>query len=360
MKIAVLSSFPPRKCGVAYPVQNLFASLRDKGHELVTFGMEDSDCQHKADISGVRGLLKILPVLEREGIRHVSIQFIIGLWGKRNLGLNMVLLLWALRRRKIRAIVTLHEVHYLASPRQAFARPAILYHILLEILIARLAAGVIVYTKGQERLLRRYGVRNARAVTFGIRTPDVPRTRTRFGKALFFGKLGPIKGVHLFPAIARACPEVHFTLAASVEPKFEAYRRECERLLEGIPNVTWLCQDWFGDEEKDRLFAEADVLVLPYVKNPYQYQSGAVSESGVHNIPVVVTDQGALTEAPAAFGNGIVLKSPEPAAFKEAIGTVFRDYPKYLEGIRRYRAAANWGKVAEAYLALLEGGPAAP
>ncbi len=352
MKIAVLSSFPPRKCGIAYLTRNLFDSLRAQGHELVTFGIDDSECRHKLDTVDPKGLLAILPILEREGIRHVSIQFIIGFYGKRHFGLNFLRLLRALRQRGIRAIVTLHEIHYLRSFGQIFSHPLDLFHIVLEGLIGRLAAGVIVHTETQARIVRRYGMPNVRCVRLGIRTLPVPRTRARLDKALFFGKLAPIKGVHLFPAIARACPGVHFTLATSVEPQFEGYRRECESALAGIPNVTFICKEWIGDEEKDGYFAAADVLVLPYVSG--HYQSGAASESGVYNIPVVLTDLGPLTEVPDTFGNGIVVKTFAPADFKAAIEAIFRDYPKYLAGVGRYREAANWDRAAEGYVACLE------
>lgn len=353
MKIAVLSSFPPRKCGIAYLTANLFDRLRAQGHALTTFGIGDSESQHPLDLSTKSGLLGILPVLEREGIGHVSIQYIIPFYGKRHLGLNLLWLLWRLRRAGKRAIVTLHEVHYLRSFGQVFSHPLDLFHIVLEGLIARMSAGVIVHTEQQARIVRGYGMKNARCVRLGIRTLPVPRDRTRLDKALFFGKLAPIKGVHLFPAIARACPEVHFTLATSVEPQFEAYRKECEAALAGIPNVTWICKEWIGDEEKDKYFADADVLVLPYVSG--HYQSGAASESGVYNIPVVLTDLGPLTEVPDTFGNGIVVKTHRAEDFRDAIRAIFADYPKYLEGVRRYREAANWDRAAEGYVAFLKG-----
>jgi glycosyltransferase involved in cell wall biosynthesis len=353
MKIAILSSFPPRKCGIAYLTRNLFDRLRAQGHELVTFGIDDSECQHRLDTTAAGGLLDILPILEREGIRHVSIQFIIGFYGKKHFGLNFLRLLRALRKRRIRAIVTLHEIHYLRSFGQIFSHPLDLFHIVLEGLIGRLAAGVIVHTEAQAKIVRRYGMPNVRCVRLGIRTLPVPRVRTGLRKALFFGKLAPIKGVHLFPGIARACPDVHFTLATSVEPQFEGYRAECERALAGIPNVTFICKEWIGDEEKDGYFAAADVLVLPYVSG--HYQSGAASESGAYNIPVVLTDLGPLTEVPDTFGNGIVVKTFAPSDFKAAIGAIFRDYPKYLEGVRRYREAANWDRAAEGYVGFLGG-----
>jgi hypothetical protein len=68
----------------------------------------------------------------------------------------------------------------------------------------------------------------------------------------------------------------------------------------------------------------------------------------------VLTDLGPLTEVPDTFGNGIVVKTFEPADFKAAIEAVFADYPKYLAGVRRYREAANWDRAAEGYTAFLE------
>ncbi len=352
MKIGILSSFPPRKCGIAYLTVNLFDRLRAQGHSLVTFGIDESESQHPLNTRTLTGLLEILPILEREGVQHVSIQFIISFYGKKHFGLNFLLLLWRLRRRGIRVIVTLHEIHYLRSFGQVFSQPLDLFHIALEGLIARLSAGVIVHTETQARIVRGYGMRNVRCVRLGIRTQPVPRDRKNLDKALFFGKLAPIKGVHLFAGIARACPGVHFTLATSVEAKFVDYQRQCERELAGIANLTFICKEWIGDEEKDKYFADADVLVLPYVSG--HYQSGAASESGVYNIPVVLTDLGPLTEVPDTFGNGIVVKGFEPQAFRAAIETIFADYPKYLEGVSRYREAANWDKAAEGYVAFLQ------
>jgi glycosyltransferase involved in cell wall biosynthesis len=194
---------------------------------------------------------------------------------------------------------------------------------------------------------------NVRCVRLGIRTLSVPRENTRLHRALFFGKLAPIKGVHLFAGIARACPDIQFTLATSVEPHFESYRIECEQLLRNIPNLSFICKEWIGDEEKDNFFAEADILVLPYVNG--HYQSGAASESGVYNIPVVLTDLGPLAEVPNTFGNGVVVKSFDPEDFKMAIEAVFNNYPKYLKGVQKYREAANWGRAAEAYVKFLLG-----
>ncbi|MDQ3001522.1 MAG: glycosyltransferase [Fibrobacterota bacterium] len=351
MKIAVLSSFPPRKCGIAYLTKNLFDELRLQGHQLVTFGIDDSECDHLLDTASLTGLLKILPILKRDKIDHVSIQFIVPFYNKKRFGLNFLLLLWALRKKRV--IVTLHELHYLRSLGQVFRNPLDLFHIVLEGLIARMCTGVILHTETQADILRKYGVRNARCIRLGIQTLPIPRERKVLNRALFFGKLAPIKGVHLFAGIAKACPEIHFTIATSVEPKFKPYLAEVERLLTGIPNLEFLCKEWIGDEEKEGYFAAADVLVLPYVSG--HYQSGAASESGVYNIPAIVTDLGPLTEVPKTYGSGVVVSTPSPEEIKAAIGAIFGNYGAYLEGVRKYRNDANWATAAAKYAAYLKG-----
>jgi glycosyltransferase involved in cell wall biosynthesis len=221
------------------------------------------------------------------------------------------------------------------------------------VLIARLSAGVILHTETQANLLKKYGPRNVRCVYLGIRTRPIQRERKTLHRALFFGKITPIKGIHLFPGIARACPDIQFIVACSSEEKYEEYRRELVRDFAGIPNLEFICKEWIGDEEKESLFMAADVLVLPYVNG--FFQSGAASESGVYNIPIVVTRLGPITEIPNKFGNGVTIPDTDPETVKRAIQTVFENYPDYLAGIQRYRDAANWTEAAKNYVNYLRG-----
>jgi len=351
MKIAVLSSFPPRKCGIAHLTRNLFDELRAQGHELVTFGIDESECDYKINSRSFFGLLEVASIIKREKIEHVSVQFIIGFYGKKYLGLNFLLFLFALRKKRV--IVTLHELHHIRSLAQVLRSPAELFHITLEVLIARFCSGVILHTETQAANLRQYGVKNVRCIYLGIETKPIPRERTVLNRALFFGKLTPIKGIHLFAGIARACTDIHFTIACSAEPKFEGYRRELVQSFSGIPNIDFICKDWIGDAEKDRYFAEADVLVLPYIVA--YYQSGVASECGVYNIPLIVPRLGPLNEISDKYHTGETVATPSPEEIKQAIKTIFENYPYYLDGIRAYRADANWTVAAQNYVKYLQG-----
>jgi glycosyltransferase involved in cell wall biosynthesis len=351
MKIAVLSSFPPRKCGIAHLTQNLFDELRAQGHELVTFGIDESECDYKVNTHSFFGLLEAASIIKREKIEYVSVQFIISFYGKKYLGLNFLLFLWALRKKRV--IVTLHELHHILSLRYLFRNPEYLYHIFLEVLIAHFSTGVILHTEIQVSKLKKYGVRNVRCVYLGIQTKAIPRTRTILNRALFFGKLTPLKGIHLFAGIARACPDIHFTIACSTEPKFEEYRLQLIQSFSGIGNIEFICKDWIGDAEKDAYFTAADVLVLPYISA--YYQSGVASEAGVYNIPIIVPRLGPLNEISDKYHTGETVETPSPEEIKRAIHTIFENYPYYLDGIRKYREDANWSMAAKNYVSYLRG-----
>lgn len=351
MKIAVLSSFPPRKCGIAHLTQNLFTELRAQGHELVTFGVDESECDYKINSKSFFGLREVAAIIDREKIEHISVQYIVGFYGKKYLGLNFLLFLLAMRKKRV--IVTLHELHHIRSIGHLFRKPGDLFHIALQVLIARFSAGVILHTQTQVDNLKKYGVRNVRCIYLGIQPQPVPRARTVLNRALFFGILTPIKGVHLFPEIARACPEIHFTIACSANSKQEAYRLQLARSLSGIPNIDFICREWIPDDEKYAYFAAADVLVLPYLNN--YYQSGVASESGVYNIPIVLPRLGPLTEISDKYHTGESVDFPTPEAIRNAILKIFANYPAYLAGIQRYRDDANWTMAARNYVEYLQG-----
>ncbi len=351
MKIAVLSSFPPKKCGIAYLTENLFDELRAQGHDLITFGVDESACDHPIDTKSMFGLFKTVSQIRKQNIEYVSVQFIIGFFRKRYFGLNLLLFLIALRKHRV--IVTLHEIHYLRSFRHLVQDPSTVFHIVLEGLISRLSSGVIVHTEYQAACLRKYGVRNVRCIYLGIRLYPILRERKTFNHALFFGKLSPAKGIHLLPGIAKVCPEIHFTVACSSQPQYKEYQVQMIQGFAEIKNAEFICKEWIGDEEKESYFAAADVLVLPYLDG--YYQSGAASESGVYNIPVIVPRLGPLTEIVDKYHSGECVPFPSPHEIKSAIYRIFQNYPSYLAGIERYRNEANWTIAARKYCEFLIG-----
>ena len=165
----------------------------------------------------------------------------------------------------------------------------------------------------------------------GFRKPDDGRFRL-----LFFGRIFPYKGLqHLIaaePAIAAAVPGLLTTIAgrgedlagyraAMVEPaRFDVRDRR-------IP-----------DEEVAQLFAEADLLMLPYVEAS---QSGVLAVAAAFGLPVVASDVGEMGEVVRRTGMGALVPPADPDALAQATIALAADPGAYARASAASEAAAS-------------------
>jgi hypothetical protein len=63
---------------------------------------------------------------------------------------------------------------------------------------------------------------------------------------------------------------------------------------------------------------------------------------------------GPLNEISDKYHTGEAVATPSPEEIRQAIQTIFENYPYYLDGIRKYREDANWGMAARNYVKYLE------
>jgi glycosyltransferase involved in cell wall biosynthesis len=235
----------------------------------------------------------------------------------------------------------------------------------------RLVDHIFVHTEKMKReLIEDFGVRE-RGVTvipFGINnsvpdtdlTPMQAKQRLRIrqeGKTiLFFGNIGPYKGVDLLVAafLKLAAGDSKYRLIIAGKP-----RGGCEGYLEGIREA--IRRDirsdrviqkigYVPDEETELYFKAADVLVLPYTE---------VSQSGVlflgynFGLPVVAADVGSLKEEIVEGETGFMCKPGDPVDLAKTIETYFRsDLFKCLDqrrqNIRDYaQGRHSWDVVGE-------------
>jgi glycosyltransferase involved in cell wall biosynthesis len=126
--------------------------------------------------------------------------------------------------------------------------------------------------------------------TGGPLLPPRPAPPVRPLRLLFFGRIFHYKGLDvLLDAMGRLQAgniPAHLTVAGSGD--YAPYRTQ----LDGLRNVT--VQDaWISSEEKTRLFAEADVNMLPYREAS---QSGIAIDGLFAALPSVASRTGGLTE----------------------------------------------------------------
>jgi len=181
-------------------------------------------------------------------------------------------------------VVTVHDaVPHPGQPMLGMFKAA------LDRLWLRRADGIVVHGEQIEAVCRARGLDVPIAViphgTELAAAPDpVPRNRD----VLFFGRLEPYKGigvlVEAMEEVWRVYPAVRLTVAGRGPAATE--------VPDGDPRIRRIA-GYVSDEDRDRLFAEATLLVAPYLEAS---QSGVVSLAVARGIPAVVSDAGALPD----------------------------------------------------------------
>ena len=147
--------------------------------------------------------------------------------------------------------------------------------------------------------------------------------------ALFFGRVEAYKGVDTlldaWAVVARRVPAARLVVAGSVAPGVR---------LPPLPPGGGLHDRYISDDEALALFRAASLLVLPYRDAT---QSALVAAAYYFGLPVVVTDAGALPEYVVPGETGWVVPPADPAALAEALVAALQDQAR----LRAMGAAAR-------------------
>lgn len=236
----------------------------------------------------------------------------------------------------------------------------------------RLADHIFVHTqKMKSELIEDFGVQE-RAVTvipFGINnsvpntdlTPEQAKQRLgiRDGEktVLFFGNIGPYKGVDVLVAAFQqiAARNVDYRLIIAGKPRGggERYLEEIQQAISRDVSRARVIQKigYIPDEETELYFKAADVLALPYKQVS---QSGVLFLGYSFGLPVIATDVGSLREEIMVGTTGFLSNSSDPVELANTIEAYFEsELFKDLSGRRKeIRAYANerhsWDVVGEA------------
>ena len=212
---------------------------------------------------------------------------------------------------------------------------------------------IFVHTeKMKSELFEDFGVRD-RAVTvipFGINnsvpdtdlTPEGAKQRLdiRDGERtiLFFGNIGPYKGVDLlvtaFQKLAVRNTDYRLIIAGKPRGGCEKYLEEIQETISRDANRARIIQKigYVPDEETELYFKAADVLVLPYTQVS---QSGVLFLGYSFGLPVIAADVGSLRQEIVEGRTGFLCKPSDPLDLAETIEAYFgSDLFKFLD-IRR-------------------------
>lgn len=230
--------------------------------------------------------------------------------------------------RKIPIIVTCHNVF----PHERFPMDRFLTKLVL-----RQADGYIVQSHLDEADLLKVNPKANYVVTphptyNAFKMKDMSREEARSilqmdgdsPMLLFFGFVREYKGLHyLLDALADVkgqIPDVQLWIVGDFGDDKDIYLKQIEENhLEGCINIV---EGYIPDQEVEKYFAAADLVVLPYVSAT---QSGIVQIAYGFEKPVVVTNVGGLPDVVWDKETGYVVPSRSPEAITKAIIGFYRE-----------------------------------
>ena len=366
VRTAFVSTYPPRRCGIAAFTHDLAASAG--GREIVALMPPERgepyplEVHHRirrderADYAATaRRLAACVDV--------VSIQHEYGIWG----GQDGEYVLDFVEALDLPAIATLHTVLASPTPRQ---------RTILTELVERADATVVMSRSAATLLATAYGVDPRRLEIIPHGVPDLPLADPETIKPavglegreviLSFGLLGPGKGYELaieaLPAVVAEHPTACFVVVGATHPDLvrregEAYRNGLAARVQalGMGDHVRFVDRFVGRVELTRWLEAADVFVTPY-PNLDQIVSGTLSYAMGAGRAIVSTPYTYAAEL-LADGRGLLVAPGSPASLAAGLNDLLRDHGRRADmGARAYAHSRRmvWSEVGAGYRRLLD------
>lgn len=334
VRTAFVSTYPPRRCGIATFTHDL-AGATGGGEIAVLHPDEDppfypAEVEHRirkdVDSDYVRTARSL-----NDCVDLVSIQHEYGIWG----GADGDHVLDFVRGLRVPAVVTLHTI---------LRNPTSNQRSVLSELVHLAEASVVMSHSAANLLSAAYGVNPGRVHVIPHGVPDLALVDPATVKPdlgvqgrdviLSFGLLGPGKGLELaidaLPAVAAVNPSVQYVIVGATHPALiqregETYRRslvdQVRRL--GMDGHVRFVDRFLGKHELGQWLQAADVFVTPY-PNLGQIVSGTLSYAMGAGRAIVSTPYVYASEL-LADGRGVLVQPGSTDELATALNSVLGD-----------------------------------
>ncbi|MHC4581324.1 MAG: glycosyltransferase family 4 protein [Planctomycetota bacterium] len=366
-KVVFISSFLPRKCGIATFTSDLAkstAAAAKGGFEPLVVALRSGDHKYEDPVKfEIRQNVKSDYICAADYINFshvdvVSVQHEFGLFGGEA-GSYLSLLL---NRLKAPIITTLHTV--LDEPSPAYRKS------LVDVCNASYRV-ITMNERGVEMLRDIYGVsaRKVKLIAHGI--PDLPFVDSNYYKHKFgledrktiltFGLLNKNKGIEVMlkamPAIVEADPSVMYIVLGMTHPNIlkhegESYRFGLKQMVKnlGLQEHVIFHNRFVDDQELHNFLCAADIYVTPYL-NAKQLTSGTLSFAVGAGKAVVSTPYWAATEL-LADGRGKLVDFGDWEQTARAIAEILQNDSLFYSLRRQayeYGRSRTWPKIGQVY-----------
>ena len=367
-KIAFISSFKPRKCGIATFASDLIknTALAAKGQfePLVVAMQSDKDLKYQDPVKfEIRQNVKNDYICAADYINFshvdaVSVQHEFGLFGG-NAGSYLSLLL---NRLNAPIITTLHTV--LDDPNPDYHKS------LIDVCKASYKV-ITMNERGIDMLQNIYGIPDEKLQLVPHGIPDLSFVDNNYYKHKFgmegrrtiltFGLLSKNKGIEVMlkamPAIIKEVPSTLYVILGMTHPSVlkhdgESYRFSLQQMVKelGLQEHVIFHNRFVDDKELHNFLCAADVYVTPYL-NREQLTSGTLSFAVGTGKAVVSTPYWAATEL-LAKGQGRLVRFGDWKQTAQAIIGILQDDDLFYSLRRKaydYGRSRTWPKIGQTY-----------
>lgn len=374
MRIAWVSSWPPRPCGIATYSSELVGALRGIGNEVKIVCHTDGGCPGEKDVYPVLDTDKVgwdeklYSTVEDLDPEVVHIQHEYGLYRTFNdhaAGLLRPLFRWKVEER-FPVVMTYHSVYTTLRPMEARY---------MDLSLKLVDAGIVHALYQWVHLPLNIGrtVDNAYVIPHGTKENiSIPKQDAKnslgLGGKKVVGMLGwftPTKGfdrvIRLWDIIsAELGRDAILALAGDArrgDPPQKKYKEELLSLVERSPfkDRVKVILGSFSPEEYNRILASFDLMVMPY---SFASQSGNLAHSLGLGVPVVAFALEGLKAEIEGSGAGMLAPPGDDEELGRAIVTLIQDdsiREKYSERAVVYvKERIGWSIVARKHIQLYE------
>ncbi len=372
-KVAFISSFPPRKCGIATFTSDLVANIKlasDGEFEPIVIAMESgTELEHDEQVKlKIRKDVKYDYVTAADyinfsDIEAVSVQHEFGLFGGQAGSYLSILL----KRLNKPVITTLHTVLKKSSSEY--------FHSLIDVCDASEMI-IVMNSLGIKMLRSIYGVPESKIKLIPHGIPDLPFVDTCYYKhklgftgqktILTFGLLSKNKGIEVMlralPKIVKADPSVLYIVLGATHPAVlrcegQSYKLKLEGIVKnlGLDMNVVFHNRFVDDRELFQFLGAADVYVTPYLHKE-QLTSGTLASAVGTGKAVVSTPYWAAQEL-LAQGRGRLVHFGDSEHIAGSVMEILSNNSMFSRMRRQayeYGRSMIWPRVGQSYWKLIK------